>query len=87
MVEGNGIPLDRVLAPANRHDSMLLARTLDKLDEIGPLPDGITVHLDAGYDPKKTRDELGSRGMATSARKRSSTRSSTSSTRSSPSVA
>jgi hypothetical protein len=32
---------------------MLLARTLDKLDEIDPLPDGITVHLDAGYDPKK----------------------------------
>jgi hypothetical protein len=58
MVEGKGIPLGRVLAPANRHDSPLLAPTLDKLDEIGPLPDDITVHLDAGYDSQKTRDEL-----------------------------
>jgi IS5 family transposase len=63
MVEGNGIPLDRVLAPANRHDSVLLAATLDKLDEIGPLPDGITVHLDAGYDSQKTRAELETRSM------------------------
>ena len=63
MVEGKGIPLGRVLAPANRHDSPLLAPTLDKLDEIGPLPDDITVHLDAGYDSQKTRDELDGRGM------------------------
>ena len=63
MVEGNGIPLDRVLAPANRHDSVLLAATLDKLDKIGPLPDGITVHLDAGYDSQKTRAELETRSM------------------------
>ena len=38
LVEGYGIPLGRVLAAANRHDSPLLAPTLDKLDEIGPLP-------------------------------------------------
>jgi transposase len=63
MVEGYGIPLDRVLAPANRHDSPLLAPTLDKLGDLGPLPDDITVHLDAGYDSKKTRDELAERGM------------------------
>jgi transposase len=63
LVEGYGIPLGRVLAPANRHDSPLLAPTLDTLAEIGPLPDGITVHLDAGYDSQKTRDELGARGM------------------------
>ena len=63
LVEGKGIPLDRVLAPANRHDSVLLAATLDKLGEIGPLPDGITVHLDAGYDSHKTRTELESRHM------------------------
>ena len=62
-VEGYGIPLDRVLAPANRHDSPLLAPTLDKLDELGPLPDDITVHLDAGYDSQKTRDELAARRM------------------------
>jgi transposase len=63
MVKGRGIPLGRVLAPANRHDSPLLAPTLDKLDDLGPLPDGITVHLDAGYDSQKTRDELAGRGM------------------------
>jgi transposase len=58
LTEGKGVPLDRVLAPANRHDCVLLAPTLDKLDEIGPLPDDITLHLDAGYDSQKTRDEL-----------------------------
>jgi transposase len=63
MVDGYGIPLGRVLAGANRHDSPLLAPTLDKLDDLGPLPDGITVHLDAGYDSAKTRDELTGRGM------------------------
>ena len=63
MVEGKGIPLGRVLAPANRHDSPLLPATLDKLHDIGPLPGDITVHLDAGYDSQKTRDELAGRGM------------------------
>jgi transposase len=63
LVEGNGIPLGRVLAPASRHDSPLLAPTLDKLDDIGPLPEDITVHLDAGHDSQKTRDELETRGL------------------------
>ena len=63
LVEGYGIPLGRVLAPANRHDSPLLAPTLDRLDDLGPLPADITVHLDAGYDSQKTRDELAARGM------------------------
>ena len=64
LVEGYGIPLGRVLAPANRHDSPLLAPTLDRLDDLGPLPADITVHLDAGYDSQKTRDELAGRGLA-----------------------
>ncbi len=64
LAEGYGIPLGRVLAPANRHDSPLLAPTLDTLGEIGPLPDGITIHLDAGYDSQKTRDEPGERNLA-----------------------
>ena len=63
MVEGYGIPLGRVLAGANRHDSPLLAPTLDKLEDLGPLPDDITVHLDSGYDSGKTRDELAGRGL------------------------
>jgi len=63
MVDGHGIPLDRVLAGANRHDSPLLPATLDKLSELGPLPDQVRVHLDAGYDSRVTRDELAARGM------------------------
>jgi transposase len=63
MVEGYGIPIGRVLAGANRHDSPLLVPTLDKLAGLGPLPDGIVVHLDAGYDSDKTRVELAGRGM------------------------
>ena len=63
MVEGYGIPLGRVPAPASRHDSPLLAPTLDKLDEIGRCPATSRSHLDAGYDSQKTRDELACRGM------------------------
>jgi len=63
MVDGYGIPLDRVLAPASRHDSPLLAPTLDKLTGLGPLPKDIRVHLDAGYDSQATRAELAGRGM------------------------
>jgi transposase len=63
LVEGHGIPLGRVLAGAQRHDSPLLAPTLDQLDELGPLPKQITVHLDAGYDSGKTRDTLAERGL------------------------
>jgi transposase len=63
LVEGHGVPLGRVLAGANRHDSPLLPPTLDLLDELGPLPDDITVHLDSGYDSGKTRDTLTERGL------------------------
>lgn len=63
LVEGHGIPLGRVLAGAQRHDSPLLAPTLDQLDELGPLPEQITVHLDAGYDSGKTCDTLAERGL------------------------
>jgi transposase len=63
LVEGHGIPLGRVLAGANRHDSPLLAPTLDRLDYLGPLPEQITVHLDAGYDSNVTRVELAERGL------------------------
>jgi hypothetical protein len=36
---------------------------VDKLDEIGPLLDDITVHLDVGYDSGKVRVELAARSM------------------------
>ena len=48
LVDGEGIPLGRVLAGANRHDSPLFGPTLDRLDELGPLPGEVTVHPDAG---------------------------------------
>ena len=63
MTDGYGIPLDRMLAAASRHDSPLLAGTLDKLADLGPLPGDIRVHLDAGYDALATRDELAARNM------------------------
>ncbi|MDW6064015.1 transposase [Streptomyces sp. FXJ1.4098] len=63
MTDGYGIPLGRVLAGENRHDSPLLAPTLDLLDGLGPLPDDITVHLDSGYDSDKTRAELTARNL------------------------
>lgn len=59
MVDGNGIPLGVILAPANRHDSPLLQPTLECLSRFGfDLPERITVHLDAGYDSWVTRDLL-----------------------------
>lgn len=41
----------------------MLAPTLDKLTDLGPLPEDITVHLDSGYDSGKTREELASRDL------------------------
>jgi transposase len=61
--DGYGIPLGRVLAGANRHDSPLLAPTLDRLNDLGPLPDDVTVHLDACYGSHRTRTLLNERGL------------------------
>ncbi|GLX48703.1 hypothetical protein Shyhy01_16530 [Streptomyces hygroscopicus subsp. hygroscopicus] len=63
MTDGYGIRLGRVLAGANRHDSPLLASALDCLDDLGLLPDDVTVHLDACYDSGKTRALLDERGL------------------------
>lgn len=63
LVDARGIPIGCVIAGANCHDSPLLAPTLDKLSRFGfDLPEQITVHLDAGYDSKKTRDLLDTLG-------------------------
>jgi len=63
LVDGRGIPLGCVIAGANSNDSPLLAPTLDKLARFGfDLPTQITVHLDAGYDSRKTRDLLAALG-------------------------
>jgi hypothetical protein len=67
LVDAFGVPLGCVTAAANQHDSPLLRPTLETLGRferhfgVG-LPEKITVHLDAGYDSRKTRDlidELG----------------------------
>lgn len=39
MTDGYGIPPARVSTGANRHDSLLLAPTPDRLADLGPLPD------------------------------------------------
>ena len=58
--EGYGIPLGIACAGANRHDSPLLAPTLDAVISqlSGALPGQRTCHLDAGYDSWPTRQLL-----------------------------
>jgi len=63
-VDASGIPLGTVTAPANRHDSPLLGRTLDAVAEaLGGLPDRASIHLDRGYDSGITRERLQERGL------------------------
>jgi transposase len=65
VTDGQGVPLHLVSAPANRHDSPLLGPTLAGLSKLGPLPEGVTAHLDRAYDNGPCRtllDELGFHG-------------------------
>ena len=63
-VDGRGIPLGTVTAPANRHDSPLLAETLDAVaGALGGLPERAKVHLDRGYDSNLARERLEDRGL------------------------
>ncbi|MFH1330480.1 MAG: transposase, partial [Actinomycetota bacterium] len=59
----NGIPLGWATADANRHDTVLLAPTLDAVGARGLLVDIATLHLDRGYDDPKTRAEVAKRGI------------------------
>jgi transposase len=63
VVDGRGIPLGAVTAPANRHDSPLLAPTLDAARALGLVAEGASVHLDRGYDSDLTRERLLERGL------------------------
>ena len=63
-VDAAGIPLGTVAAPANRHDSPLLAPTLEVL---GRTDAAMTIHLDRGYDSARLtehglRGEIAARG-------------------------
>lgn len=62
-VDGRGIPLGVVTTPANRHDSPLLAQTLDAAGALGLLPEGASIRLDRGYDSEATREKLRDRGL------------------------
>ena len=63
LTDGGGIPMATVSAPANTVDHALLEPTLDAVKDFAPLPAGVTVHLDAGYDYRPCRDALEQRGM------------------------
>jgi transposase len=63
VVDACGIPLGIVIAPANRHDSPLLADTLNTLQHLGDLPDRTSVHLDRAYDSELTREKLATFGL------------------------
>lgn len=58
LVDGRGIPLGSVTAPANRHDSPLLAPTIDAARSHGLVVKDASVHLDCGYDSELTRTRL-----------------------------
>ena len=64
--DGYGIPLGIASAGANRHDSPLLAPTLQAAHRQlgGLLPADRTCHLDAGYDSQPTRQTLDEQGFA-----------------------
>ena len=63
LVDAKGIPIGTVAAPANRHDSPLLNKTLDTLEVLGELPEQMSVHLDRGYDSRSIREKLRERGL------------------------
>jgi hypothetical protein len=69
VVDGNGIPLGTVTAPANQHDSPVLDPTLDKVGRLR-LPEDVTVNLDRGYDSHVTRKELRDRELGAAIAKR-----------------
>jgi hypothetical protein len=63
MVDANGIPLGVVSAPANRHDSPLLAPTLDAVEALRLPSESVSVHLDRGYESNVTRRLLEEREL------------------------
>ena len=61
LTERNGIPIGWAIDGANRHDSVLLAPTLDAAEERGLLVEIETIWLDRGYDSQITLDRLAER--------------------------
>lgn len=63
VTDRNGIPIAVSVDGANRHDSVMLAPTLDAAAKLGLLLDIETMHLDRGYDSDLTRARLSERGI------------------------
>jgi hypothetical protein len=63
--DADGIPIGIIAAPANRHDSPLLAPTLDAAitQTRTRWPAHVTIHLDAGYNSTTTETLLHTRGL------------------------
>lgn len=64
VTDAAGVPLHLVAAGANRHDAPLLGPTPAGLAGLGPLPAGVTVHLDRGDDGAPSRALLDGLGFA-----------------------
>jgi transposase len=63
VTDATGVPLALVAAPANVHDTHLLAPTLAGLAALGPLPPDVPVALDRGYDSRRIRTTLDALGF------------------------
>jgi transposase len=59
----NGVPFAYAFAGANRHDVILLEPTLSHAAERGYLSEIDTLHLDRGYDYRRTRDVCAAYGI------------------------
>lgn len=73
LTDGAGIPLAIAIAGANRHDSTLLAATLDGIMVLRPEPGGGSEQhlcLDNGYDYAFVREQVSARGYETHIRGR-----------------
>jgi hypothetical protein len=63
LTDKNGIPIGWAIDGANRHDSVLLAPTLDNAAQLGLLCEIETIWLDRGYDSEVTLERLVARGI------------------------
>jgi len=69
VVDRHGTPLGVVLSGANRHDSMMLAETLNAIPTVRsgrrgrPRQRPAKLHADKGYDHRRCRDECRERGI------------------------
>jgi len=64
--DDNGICIGWDYDGANKHDSKLLASTIESIAKAGILPTSIgTLHLDKGYDSKEIKEYCKSLGVAT----------------------